>query len=148
MNLRQHLPEFLKYLASGFTAAGVDLGSFKILLMFLGPGMEVTAAAISGFLGIMTVFLLNKYFVFQKRERTLHHAVRYGAVQLWNYVAQVFVVYLFVDVIHAHVPIVQAIFDQGALVGSILGIAMFAKIAGIGMTVSWNFLIYKYLVYV
>lgn len=143
--LRAHLPQFLTYLAAGFTAAGSELASYKILLLL--QVYYVTAAVLSGFVGLLVAFLLHKYVVFKKKERMMNHAVRYILLQSWNLVAQAVIVYVIVDV-GGTFPTVQAAFDPVALVGGIMSLKVFAKVMGIGATVTWNFFLYKYMVYV
>ena len=145
--IKHHLPQFLTYLGSGFTAAGCELGSYKLLLMLLGREQYLAAAVLSSFIGLFMAFVLHKYVVFKKKERVINHAIRYVILQTWNIVAQAIIVYLIVDAAGA-LPAVQAIFASDALVGHFMSLEMFAKIAGIGTTVSWNFFLYKFLVYI
>ncbi|TSC59216.1 MAG: hypothetical protein Greene041619_52 [Candidatus Peregrinibacteria bacterium Greene0416_19] len=143
--IKPHLPQFLFYLVSGGSAAAIELTSYKVMLL-LGIHYLV-GAVLSSFLGLLSAFLFHKYFVFRKKEQVMNHAIRYIILQAWNIVAQTVIVFLIVDVAGSF-AFVQAIFQPDALVGSLLSIEVFAKIASIGTTVSWNFLLYKYLVYV
>ncbi|MFA6523270.1 MAG: bifunctional glycosyltransferase family 2/GtrA family protein [Candidatus Peribacteraceae bacterium] len=127
--LRTHrhlITQFLRYLASGGTAAALELLSYKLLLI-LGVHYLV-ATPTSAIVGIVSAFLLHKYLVFRKKERFFHHAFRYGILTVWNILAQILIVYVLVD----HLSIGP----------------MWAKVIGIGVVVSWNFFFYKFLVYV
>ncbi len=123
--VRPHAPQFLKYLLSGGTAAFLELGSYQVMLMtgvwYLG------AATISSGIGLISAFVLHKYFVFAKKENTGAQAVRYIVLQGMNAIAQIAFVYLFVEFFGVH--------------------EFLAKILGIGIVVSWNFFLYKLFVY-
>ena len=77
---------------------------------------------------LVSAFTFHKYFVFQKKENTRSHVIRYFILQSMNAVAQVFFVFVFVEY---------------AGIGPFL-----AKILAIGVVVSWNFFLYKFFVYV
>ena len=125
-NLRSHLPQFLRYLGGGGSAAAIELTSYKLLLW---AGMWYLAAAFtSGMLGLGSAFLFHKYFVFQKKDRTRRQVVRYALLQGWNALAQTGLVYVFVEFFSVE--------------------PFLAKILGIGCTVLWNFFLYKFFVYV
>lgn len=123
---RSHAPQFGKYLLSGGSAAFLELSSYQVMLLL--HIFYRTAAAISGIIGLFAAFLFHKYFVFQKRQKTGQHTVRYVLLQTFNYFAQLFLVTIFVETVGT---------------GPVL-----AKILGIGSMVSWNFLLYKFFVYV
>ncbi|MSR87478.1 GtrA family protein [Candidatus Peribacteria bacterium] len=124
--IRPHLPQFFRYLMSGGGAATLELGSFQLMrylgLWYLGAGF------ISSGLGLVSAFMFHKYFVFQKKENTRSHLVRYVILQGGNALAQVGLLYLFVEFAH---------------VDPFLG-----KVLAIGVVVSWNFFLYKFFVYV
>lgn len=121
-----HLPQFLRYLASGSSAAALELGSYK--LMLLAGVWYLAAAFISAGIGLVSAFAFHKYFVFKKKENTRSHIIRYAILQGANALAQVSFVYIFVEFFSI---------DE-----------FIAKILGIGIVVSWNFFLYKIFVYV
>lgn len=121
-----HLPQILRYLCSGGAAAALEICSNYGMLFAGVPYLASTV--VSGLIGTVSAFLFHKYFVFQKRERTPEQLFRYIIQQAVNLAVQVGLVYLLVT-----------------FVGVQPGIA---KILSIGLTVSWNFLIYKFFVYV
>lgn len=124
--LLPHLPQFTRYLISGGSAAALELGSYK--LMLLANVWYLAAAFISAGIGLFSAFAFHKYFVFRKKENTRSHVIRYAILQGANAFAQVSFVYIFVE-----------FFSVGEFV---------AKILGIGIVVSWNFFLYKIFVYV
>ncbi len=123
---RPHIPQLIRYLLSGGSAAFLELSSYQIMLV-LDVNYAI-AAPISGAIGLLSAFVFHKYLVFQKKEKTFDQAIRYAILQTWNFLAQWGLVVLFVEVFHADPTI--------------------AKILGIGATVSWNFFLYKLFVYV
>lgn len=124
--IRPHIPQFLRYLVSGGGAAALELSSFQLMryagIWYLGAGF------ISSGIGLLSAFLFHKYFVFQKKENTGSHVWRYIVLQGGNALAQVGLLYIFVEFAH---------------VDPFLG-----KILAIGVVVSWNFFLYKFFVYV
>lgn len=124
--LRPHLPQFLRYLLSGGTAAALEIGSYQAML-YAGI-WYFTAAKISGGVGLLSAFIGHKFFAFKKKEQTGKQLIRYVILQGCNYFAQLFMVYGFVEYAGVNPTI--------------------AKVLAIGITVLWNFLIYKFFVYV
>ena len=124
--IRPHLPQFCRYLVSGGSAAALELGSYK--LMLVSGVWYLYAAFLSAGIGLLSAFTFHKYFVFRKKENTRSHVIHYVILQSLNALAQVAFVYLFVE---------------------FAGLGEFiAKILGIGVVVSWNFFLYKFFVYV
>jgi len=121
-----HLGQFALYVLSGGTAAVVDFGSYSLLL---SVGIWYIAASIvSGVLGFVTTFLMNKYVAFKKKNNMFRHLVRFFIVDMLNILAITLVLYGLVD-----------------------GLGMdkqIAKILAMGMVVLWNFFVYKFFVYV
>ncbi len=124
--VRSHLPQFLRYLVSGGTAAGLEIVSYQLMLW--GGVWFFTAAKVSGAIGLLAAFIGHKFFAFKKKEQTSRQLIRYAILQACNFFAQIYMVYAFVVFMDIHETI--------------------AKILAIGITVLWNFLIYKFFVYV
>ncbi len=122
---RQHLPQFSLYLCIGFTALGVDLGSYYALLSM--DVWYITASVIGGILGFFTSFLGNKYFVFRKREKFMAHLTKFFLVDMANIVATNIILYVLVEFVG---------------ISEELG-----KIIAMGCVVLWNFVLYKLFVY-
>lgn len=107
-------------------AAALEIGSYQLML-WLGV-WYAAAAFLSGLIGLTTAFLGHKYIVFQKKEETKQHLVRFAILQFTNLIIQTLLVALFVEVFGV---------DE-----------LLAKVLGIGCTVMWNFFLYKFFVYV
>lgn len=123
--VRSHAPQFIRYLISGGTAAGLELASFQVML-YAGV-WYFTAAKISGGVGLLAAFIGHKFFAFKKKDQTTRQFIKYAILQGCNYFAQLYMVYGFVEFAGVHPTI--------------------AKVLGIGITVLWNFLFYKFFVY-
>jgi len=124
--LLRHLPQFALYVLSGGTAAIVDFGGYSLLLHF--GVWYVTASVISGVFGFATTFLMNKYIAFRKRSAMLRHLIRFCVVDVFNILAITLI-----------------------LIGLVDGLGMekqVAKLLAMGTVVLWNFLLYKFFVYV
>jgi putative flippase GtrA len=88
------MKQFLSYLGSGVTALVLAMIAYK--LMIVAGVWFVTASVISDGIGLVLVFVLNKYLVFDKPHHTPVQAVRYGVVQVLNTLVQAGIVYLLV----------------------------------------------------
>jgi putative flippase GtrA len=126
--IRPHLPQLFRYLISGGSAAALEIGSNQLMLWMWGPDWYFLAASISGAIGLTAAFLGHKFFAFKKKSETKKQLVRYIILQACNYVAQLGMITLMVEVIG--IP------------------PSWAKVFAIGITVMWNFFIYKLFVYV
>lgn len=123
--IRPHLGQIVRYLISGGTAAALQLGVNQILLW--SGVWFFTAAKISGGVGLISAFLGHKFFAFKKKEQTSKQLVRYVILQTVNYFIQLGIVYSFVVYGNIHPTI--------------------ANVLAIGITVMWNFFVYKLFVY-
>lgn len=123
--VRPHLPQLFRYLLSGGSAAFLELSSYTLMLW--GGVWYMLAASVSAGIGLLSAFVFHKHFAFRKKENTGSQLLRYIVLQGCNAVAQVTMVYVFVE---------------------FFGVDAFAaKILGIGVVVSWNFFLYKFFVY-
>lgn len=118
--------QFLLYLFSGGAAFVCDFGSYFLLLWL--DVWYVAANIISNIIGFFCTFAFHKYFVFGKREAIVNHFVRYCVLNVVNIVAQTVLLYAFVEFLFM---------DEGT-----------AKFLSWALTIVWNFLAYKFLVYV
>ena len=124
--LRKHLPQFCLYVLSGGTAAFVDFGGYAV---FLRLGIwYVTASIISGTLGFVTTFLMNKYVAFRKSADFFRHFIRFCIVDAFNILAITCILFVLVEWLGFEKQI--------------------AKLLAMGTVVLWNFLLYKFFVYV
>ncbi|MFA6039753.1 MAG: GtrA family protein [Candidatus Peribacteraceae bacterium] len=126
---RAHKPlilQFTRYLFSGGLAAFIDLSTYVILVQ-LGVDKFIASPA-GNITGLLSAFFLHKFLVFREKRMAPKQFARYMILQAWNGIAQIAVIWLVVDVMGEDKTV--------------------AKILGIGLTVSWNFFLYKFLVYI
>lgn len=123
---RPHAPQFARYLVGGISAVACEVGSFQLML-FLGV-YYAAAGIISNIIGTIAAFLFQKYFVFQKKEKFGSHGMRYAILTLWNFIAQNTILIVGVEYFGVY--------------------PTFVKLFAIGCSVSWNFFLYKFFVYV
>lgn len=127
MKLSEQIPSFLRYLASGVGAVVCDFGSYFLLTNIFGV-WYVTANTVGNILGFFSAFLFHKYFSFRKNDQLTKHFIRYCLLNLFNFFIQTALLWLLVE---------KAAVDTGS-----------AKVGSWGMTVLWNYFLYKFLVYV
>jgi len=115
-----------KYLISGFSAFGIDWGTYALCTRALHFN-EYAANVLSVLMGATFAFLANKYWSFNRRENTGRQSRRFIALAIFNYIFQQFGFVFALSILHIN--------------------DLIAKVLLIGIMVSWNFLIYKYWVY-
>ncbi len=118
--------EFFRYFVVGITGVLLDLGLLIVLKEYLDwtPFLSV---AISQILVILYNFLLNKYWSFGSRDMPHWQFVRFMVVVGFNYLVSLAVIYIFSQ---------KMSFDYRIV-----------RLANIILSVSWNFVLYKYWVY-
>lgn len=67
--------ELKRFLVAGLSAVGTDLISYYILLNFLPHDF---AKAISFMLGTVVAFVINKYWTFEKHEKSYREILQFG----------------------------------------------------------------------
>jgi putative flippase GtrA len=67
--------ELKRFLVAGFSAVGTDLATYYISLNFFNTDI---AKAISFFLGTIVAFIINKYWTFEKHEKSYQEIVKFG----------------------------------------------------------------------
>jgi putative flippase GtrA len=67
--------ELKRFLVAGFSAVGTDLATYYILLNFFDTDI---AKAISFLLGTIVAFIINKYWTFEKPERSYKEIAQFG----------------------------------------------------------------------
>lgn len=104
----------------------VEIGSY---LLFLHWGMWYIAASVIAFiLSYITAFLLHKYLVFKKTQDFFKHLKRHLCVEGFNVVAGNALLYVLVE----HTALGEE----------------WGKLLTMGLGVLWNFLLFKFLVFV
>lgn len=66
--------EMKRFLVAGISAVGTDLGTYYLLLNYLDPAIAKT---ISFLLGTIVAFIINKYWTFEKHERSYQEVVKF-----------------------------------------------------------------------
>jgi len=67
--------ELKRFLVAGISAVGTDLVTYYILLNFLSHDV---AKAISFLLGTVVAFIINKYWTFEKHEKSYKEMMKFG----------------------------------------------------------------------
>ena len=69
--------EVKRFLVAGFSAVGTDLITYYILLNFLHHDI---AKAVSFLLGTIVAFVINKYWTFEKHEKSYKEMLQFGVL--------------------------------------------------------------------
>lgn len=69
--------ELLRFLVAGVSAVGTDLVTYYILLNFLTPGVS---KAISFLLGTIVAYIINKYWTFEKHEKSVREIAQFAVL--------------------------------------------------------------------
>ena len=67
--------ELIRFLIAGFSAVGVDLISYNVLLNFIDYNI---AKGFSFFLGTAIAFFINKYWTFEKDEKSYREILKFA----------------------------------------------------------------------
>lgn len=78
--------ELKRFLIAGLSAVSTDLVTYYILLNFLSHDISKT---ISFILGTVVAFFINKYWTFEKHEKSYHEIVKFGILYLFTLGANV-----------------------------------------------------------
>ena len=125
-SLKHHAHQIFLYLLSGGTSAVVELGTYLLLLKW--RVWYITASVIAFVLSYITAFFLHKYLVFKKPEDFFKHLKRHLTVEGFNVLATNILLYVLVE----HTPIG----------------AQWGKFLTMGLGAAWNFVLFKFLVFV
>jgi putative flippase GtrA len=119
--------QFARYFVVGLTSFFLDMGSLIFLkeVLHVAPFLAVIA---NQALCLVFVFLMNKYWSFKEHSLTHRQVFRFGVIVVFNYCFAVAAMYIFNHRLGFDYRLVR--------VGSII------------LSVSWNFFLYKYWVYV
>ena len=122
------MPQFVRYLAVGLFCAGLEYSSFLLLHGALGWGL-VWANTLAYSLGLVSSFLINKFFVFTAPQQSKAHFqfAAYCLLALCNYLLGTWLLVYLVQRIQ--LPPWQA------------------KALAMGAVATWNFFIYKKVIY-
>jgi putative flippase GtrA len=78
--------ELKRFLVAGLSAVGTDFVTYYILLNFLSADI---AKAISFLLGTIVAFIINKYWTFEKHEKSYKEVVQFGVLYTFTLGANV-----------------------------------------------------------
>jgi len=67
--------ELKRFLVAGLSAVGTDLASYYLLLNFLSHDV---AKGISFLLGTIVAYIINKYWTFEKHEKSYKEILKFG----------------------------------------------------------------------
>ncbi len=118
--------EFFRYFVVGVTGVLLDLGLLVIFKEYL-LWTAVFSVAISQIIVIGYNFLLNKYWSFGSKEMPHRQLIRFLLLVGVNYAISLLIIYIFSQKLG---------FDYRLV-----------RLANIILSVSWNFVLYKYWVY-
>lgn len=124
---RQGFGQFIRYIITGFTAFGIEYGLYVILIRFLKIHY-IWASAIVYFLVFWFVFLVNRFWSFKSTSDLKRQLFQYGILFVFNLVIANILLMAFLT----------------EVLGMSEYLSPFFKTACV---VSWNFLIYKYIIY-
>jgi putative flippase GtrA len=116
-----------KYVVSGISALVADMGVYALITRGFG-GHVIMANIFSVLCGAATAFTLNKFWSFNERSNTLRQSRRFIILFVANYVFSQVAFFIFAGKLH--------LYDMGV------------KVSIVALSTSWNFLLYKYWVYV
>jgi len=69
--------ELKRFLVAGLSAVGTDLAMYYVLLNFLTPGLS---KAISFLLGTIVAYVINKYWTFEKHDKSLKEMMLFAVL--------------------------------------------------------------------
>ena len=115
--------EFYRFLVAGFSAVGADFMAYYFLLNFLSIDL---AKVLSFIVGTVLAFLMNKYWTFEKYERSYN--------EIWKFVL------LYTTSLFANVMINRLVIDLTQIV-------FFAFLMATGISAFINFIGQKFWVF-
>lgn len=118
--------QFIKYFLIGSSGFILDILTLVALKEILGLN-PVIAVVINQFFMINYIFFLNKHWTFKARGITKDQMVRFWVLMLWNYTFAILIMWI------------------GSVLLEINYI--YVRILSIAVVVSWNFILYKYWVF-
>ena len=69
--------ELLRFLIAGFSAVGTDMVTYYLLLKILDPDLS---KGISFLLGTIVAFFINKYWTFERTEKSMGEVIKFGVL--------------------------------------------------------------------
>lgn len=125
-SLRRHAHQILLYLLSGGASAVVEIGVYLILLRW--NVWYIAASVLAFVLSYITAFFLHKYLVFKKPDDFFKHLKRHLTVEGFNVLATNILLFVLVEY--------TALGEE------------WSKLLTMGLGAAWNFVLFKFLVFV
>ncbi len=119
--------EFVKYFAVGCSAVVLDIGSLFIFKNYFGFS-AIWAVVVNQLIICNYVFFLNKIWVFSNKKQVTKQIIKYYILALFNYLVAIIWMWFFHNIMGQNYLLV--------------------RIANIAVSVAWNFLIYKFFIYI
>lgn len=114
-----------RYIVVGLTTVAIDVG---LLYLLVQVGVPVYVAATIAFgTALLTNFTLSRVWTFGVRRRTPYQTALYGLLILGNYLFSLLLIGVFLH------------FNASYIAG---------KVTAVAITTIWNFLIYRYVIFV
>jgi putative flippase GtrA len=71
--------ELKRFIVAGVSAVATDLGAYYLLLNFFNVNL---AKGISFVCGATVAFIINKYWTFEKKEKSIHELIKFAFLYL------------------------------------------------------------------
>jgi len=123
---RDLVAQFVKYIATGLTATGIEYLAFFILYQQTGM-WYITSNSVAMTAGFLVSFFLNKYWSFKSRSDIYRQFMLYSLLFIINLGISNGMMYMLSDLLY--------------IIPSISKVMVMVLVAG------WNFIIYKKIIY-
>jgi len=119
--------QFIRYITTGFLSFATEVSLLYILKDLCGI-WYIYANSIAVFIIFWLNFLMNRFWTFKSRTKFTRQLFLYGILFVINLVASNLIMYLLTDLLKIYYLI--------------------SKIFAVGLVVSWNFILYKKIIYI
>lgn len=130
----------MQYSVVGSSAFVFDFVSLIILKEVLNF-TPIVAVALNQILVINYVFFLNKYWSFKSDGQTIQQMIKFGILMIWNYAFAILWMWFFTEFVSFTLEV--SLFGEARDLWYLV-----VRLINILLAVSWNFLLYKYWIYV
>ena len=120
------ISQMKRYLITGFTSAAIELSLLYILRDVIKLGI-IESNSIALTIVFWFNFLMNRFFSFKSSGSIKKQIIMYGILFVFNLGASDLIMHLLTSSLHIHY--------------------LLAKVFAIGAVVSWNFILYKKVIY-
>lgn len=120
------LMQFLKYVANGLICFGVEFSTLYWLTEYVKL-WYIVSNSIAFIISNVLNFLINRFWAFQSRAKVTRQFAMAITLGLFNLLASNIIMYLLTDICHLYY--------------------LLSKVITIGIIASWNFILYKKVIY-